>query len=63
MNQLATPSTDSKAIATQIAHLKLAGHVVHKGQSGDYMLSKYGMSKHCKDFAELAAFAQKLGVK
>ena len=53
---------DGKAIATQIARLALAGHVVHKGQSGDYMVSKYGMTKHCNDFAELAAFAQKVGV-
>ena len=52
-----------KAIATQIAHLALAGHAVHKGQSGDYLVSKYGMTRYCQDFAELAAFAQKLGVK
>ena len=54
---------DSKAIATQIARLALAGHAVHKGQSGDYLVCKFGMTKHCSDFAELAAFAQKLGVK
>ena len=53
---------DGKAIATQIARLALAGHVVHKGQSGDYLVSKFGMTKHCSDFAELAAFAQKVGV-
>ena len=53
---------DVKAIATQIARLALAGHVVHKGQSGDYLVSKFGMTKHCNDFAELAAFAQKVGV-
>lgn len=54
---------DGKAITTQIARLALAGHAVHKGQSGDYLVSKYGMTRYCKDFTELAAFAQKLGVK
>jgi len=54
---------DGKAIANQIARLALAGHVVNKGQSGDYIVSKYGVTRYCQDFAELAAFAQKLGVK
>jgi hypothetical protein len=54
---------DGKAIANQIARLSLAGHVVHKGQSGDYLVSKYGMTRYCQDFTELVAFAQKLGVK
>ena len=53
---------DGKAIASQIVRLALAGHVVHKGQSGDYMVCKYGLSRWCKDFAELQAFAVKLGV-
>jgi hypothetical protein len=54
---------DGKANANQIARLALAGHVIHKGQSGDYLVSKYGMTRYCANFAELAAFAQKLGVK
>lgn len=54
---------DSHAIAYQIARLALAGHVVHKGTDGDYLVCKYGMTRWCKDFAELAAFAKKLGVQ
>lgn len=54
---------DSKAIATQIARLALAGHAVHKGQSGDFLVCKYGLSRYCQDFAELQAFARQLGVK
>lgn len=53
---------DSKAIATQIARLTLAGHTVHKGIDGDFLVCKYGLSRWCQDFAELAAFALKLGV-
>jgi len=56
-------SPDSKVIANQITRLALAGHVVHQGQSGVYMVCKYGLSKYCQDFAELAAFTLKLGVK
>lgn len=53
---------DAKTITTQIARLALAGHAVHKGQSGDYLVSKYGMTRYCQDFDELVAFAVKLGV-
>jgi len=54
---------DSKAIATQIARLALAGHVVIRGDQDDFTVTRYGMTRYCADFAELAAFAQKLGVK
>jgi hypothetical protein len=51
-----------KAIATQLVRLALAGHIVHKGSAGDYTVCKYGMTRYCKDFAELQAFSRKLGV-
>jgi len=57
-----TAEQKSKAIANQIARLALAGHHVHKGTEGDYLVCKYGLSRWCKDFAELRAFAVKLGV-
>lgn len=56
------PTGISKALAAQIARLALAGHAVHKGQHGDFTVCKYGMSRYCKDFAELQAFAVQLGV-
>lgn len=56
-------STDEsgKAIATQIARLALAGHAVHKGQSGDFTVTKWGQARYCQDFAALVHFAQKVG--
>ena len=57
-----TVTRRSKAEATQIAELALAGHAVHKGKSGDYLVCKYGMSRYCQDFDELQLFARKLGV-
>jgi hypothetical protein len=60
MDALTNP--DSKAIANQIALLALAGHHVIKGGAGDYTVCKYGLSRYCADFAEIQAFAVKLGV-
>lgn len=57
-----THTPDSKSTANQIARLALAGHHVIKGDHGDYTVCKYGMSRYCADFAELQAFARKLGV-
>ena len=54
-------ATDAKDIATQIARLALAGHVVHKGSEGDFTVCKYGLTRYCENFAELAAFAKKVG--
>ena len=53
---------DGSAIANQLARLALAGHVVHRGDIGDFTACKYGMTRYCKDFAELQAFARQLGV-
>jgi hypothetical protein len=53
---------DGSAIATQLARLALAGHTTHKGSAGEFTVSKYGMSRYCKDFTELQAFARQLGV-
>ena len=53
---------DVKTIATQLARLALAGHIVHRGDIGDFTVCKYGMTRYCKDFAEIQAFALQLGV-
>ncbi len=53
---------DAKDIATQIARLALAGHVVHKGSEGDFTDCKNGLIRYCENFAELVAFARTLGV-
>ena len=58
----ATGTRRGKAQATLIAELALAGHAVHKGCSGDYLVCKYGLSRYCQDFEELQAFARRLGV-
>ena len=52
----------SKAVATLTAQLALAGHTVHKLQSGGYLVCKWNYSYHAKDFEALQAFARQLGV-
>lgn len=58
----ATGTRHGKAEATQIAELALAGHTVHKGKNGDYLVCKYGLTRHCRDLDDLQLFARKLGV-
>ena len=58
----ATGTRHSKAIATQIAELAIAGHAVHTLANGGYLVCKYGHTFHADDFAELQAFARRLGV-
>ena len=53
---------DGNAVANLIAHLALAGHRVNPSASGGYLVSKYIYTHHAKNFAELQAFARKLGV-
>lgn len=53
---------DTKATASQIARLALAGHHVIRGDRGDFTVTKYGLIRYCANFAELVAFALKLGV-
>lgn len=58
-----TVGADSKAVATQVAHLAIAGHAVHQLADGGYMVCKYGYTHHAPDFEALQAFSRKLGVK
>ncbi len=59
----ATGARRSKAIATQIAELAIAGHAVHQLVNGGYLVCKYGHTYEAKDFEDLQAFARRLGVK
>ena len=59
---IATCTRQSKAIATQTAELALRGHAVHQLKDGGFLVCKYGHTSHANDFAELQAFARRLGV-
>ncbi len=53
----------AKDTAALTAKFSLAGHSVHRGDDGDFLVCRYGLSRWCKNFAELQAFAIKLGLK
>ena len=58
----ATGTRHSKAIATQVAELAIRGHSVHQLRDGGFLVCKYGHTFQAIDFAELQAFARRLGV-
>jgi hypothetical protein len=62
-NQSAVAVPTPAQVAMQIARLKQAGHVVHRGVDGGYLVCKYGYTHHAQDFAALQCFARRLGVK
>lgn len=50
-----------KTIATLIAQFALAGHVVHKGECGDFTVTRWGLTRYCQDLDALQAFAKQVG--
>ena len=61
----ATGQRPSKAIATQIAQLALAGHAVQRLKCGDFLVCKRGCGQcvqYAQDSEELQRLARKLGV-
>lgn len=58
-----TGERQRKAESTLLARLAMAGHVVHRGKCNDYTVCKYGYAQYCQDLTELAAFADRLGVR
>ena len=52
---------DRKAIATLTAKFALRGHTVHPGDEGDFLVSRWGMSRWCRDLAALRDFAVTVG--
>ena len=58
----ATGKRRSKAIATQVAELAIRSHAVHRLKDGGFLVCKYSHTFLAHDFAELQAFARRLGV-
>ena len=56
----ATGKRQRKAISTAVATLALHGHAVHVG-NGDYLVSRWGMSRYCQNLEALQDFARMVG--
>ena len=52
----------AKDAATLIARFAMAGHAVHRGDAGDFLVCRYGLSRWCENLAALQAFAVRVGV-
>jgi hypothetical protein len=52
----------TKSEITLIAKLAIGGHAVQRLDGESYLVTKWGYSHHAADFAELQAFAKRLGV-
>ena len=57
-----TPVIDRAVVAAIVVKLRLAQHHVHEGNAGDFLCSKYGLSRWCRDGSELREFAVRLGL-
>lgn len=42
--------------------VRRAGFLVHQGKNGDFLICKHGHPRYCENFAELQAFAKKVGI-
>lgn len=51
-----------KAEATLIAAFALRGFTVHKAAEG-FLVSRWGLTRHCPDLKALYAFAKQVGVQ
>lgn len=58
----ATSERQRRAEASLIARFALAGHAVNTCRSGDYVVSKWGLTRYCENFEALQAFARQIGV-
>lgn len=50
-----------KSEATLRALFALKGAAVHRLEVGGYLVSQYGMTRHCADLPALAAFGRQMG--
>lgn len=57
------PRISNRDTANLIAKLARAGHMVHKGKEHDFTVVQihWGMSRYCRDLAELNSFARQVG--
>jgi len=53
---------DQKRLATITAQMAMAGHTVHKIESG-FLVCRWGMTKVCPDLAALVGFSRQIGVR
>ena len=61
-DELSSQLADEKAAERLIARLEASGHAVQKNRSGGFLVSRWGLSRHCLDLESLRDFAKQVGV-
>lgn len=62
--QVVTPSPDSaKKMATLAAKLALRGFALRECETGGFFVSRWNLTKFCRDQSDVEDFAQTVGVK
>ena len=51
---------NDKRLQTLVAQMSLAGHQVHRLEQG-FLVSRWGMTKVCPDYASLVKFSRQIG--
>ena len=60
---IANQAQVDKGLATLKAKFTMAGHQVHDGDTGDFLVTRWGMSRWCEHVEALRTFARVLGVR
>jgi len=62
VDELAMRLAQKKAVAALIDRLVVSGHAVQINRSGGFLVSRWGMTRHCFDLESLRDFARQVGV-
>lgn len=62
IGELATARCSGRAVAGLKARFAIAGHQVYDGANDDFIVTRWGMYRHCPDLEALGMFARVLGV-
>jgi len=56
----ADDTPDAQRLTNLICAFRVRGHAVHRLERG-FIVSKFGLARHCQDFSELVRFARIVG--
>jgi len=59
-NTPADDTLDAQRLTNLICAFRVRGHAVHRLERG-FIVSKFGLARHCQDFSELVRFARIVG--
>lgn len=61
VNDPGDDESDAQATAALIEKVRAAGHQVRQDRDGGFLVTKWGMTRHCLDAESLQTFAKQVG--